>query len=135
LLNLFGSYEPCKTIPKAVGNREQSLMCQPADDVGSDLQQGCRFLETEEAFRRHGNAGRRHWAVSTEIIGAEQVTSDPSKPFCAAGRCQTIIDNGLYDSSKVGTMAEVILHRVAQRYELARFGVFRTGTDAFRMPP
>jgi hypothetical protein len=68
--------------------------------------------------------GRRSWPVSTKIFRAEQVTSDPSKPFCAAGRHQTTIDNGLYGGGKFGAMAEVILHRVAQRYELARFGVF-----------
>jgi hypothetical protein len=59
LADLFGRYEPRKTISKDGGKGKEASIRQAANDIGSNAQYGCRLPVVEETFRWRRNVGRR----------------------------------------------------------------------------
>jgi len=121
LLDLFGRYEPRKAIPKDARSRKDASIRQATNDIGSDPQKACRLPVVEEAFWWRHDVGRR--AILAQIFGPEQVTRDPPKLFRISGRHKTTINDSPDDSGKPFATTEVVLHGMAQCYELARLRV------------
>src|ERR1039458_2545951 len=91
LLDLGGGYESGITIARSGDGRKEALNCQAADDIDSDPQQGCRLTIVEKAFRWCRKVWRR--AMPAEILGPEQVASNPTKPLRTCYRHQTAVNN------------------------------------------
>lgn len=98
---------------------DNAVCYQAADLTDLYAQNGGRLAIIYKALWRYFDVWR--WAVLPQILRQEQIPGDPTKPVGVSGRHKTTVNDGAYDSGKGCAMAEVILHRVAQRYELTRF--------------
>jgi hypothetical protein len=109
--DVSGRYKLRKAIPMFGGRVENALGYKTTNDFGSRSQHGCRLPIVEESFGRHFDV--QHRAILAQIIGREEVTSDPTESFGVRDRDETSINDSSDDGGKTRIATKVVLQSMA----------------------